>query len=306
MSRDMIPVEEGNAIVRAERLTVIENRLHNNVERVYESMLDIGRCLNQAKDEKLVPHGEWEAWVQQHARLSPRNAQRAMKAAREYSKATTLSHLEFSKLYALLALPADEREEFAEEVGADELTVKQLNEAIEARKAAEREREAEKKRRETLESEMRKQEADAAAECATLFAEKTALEQQLAEARNDIATNAEIERLQGELEELEDEVERRANAESRAKAELLRLQSQIARGETGNAKSGDGLTPDELGEITRAFIGRAAVLPHMRAQLSACDHNTRAIYRAQVEMVADWCERSLRALESASVEVEFV
>lgn len=295
MDKAMIIPEGGS--MQAIRLNHIENRLHDNMNRIAESMIDIGRCLNEVKDEKLISHGQWESWLKMHTGFSPRTAQRYMEVAREISSTSPLAGLEFSKVHALLALPAADRESFAEEVNAEDMSVRELKAAIAAKQAAEQEREAEQNRRIELENAMRIKDAQAAKERAELLRD-------LEEAQRGGAAQAEIERLQAENEELEEEAIRRANAEAQVKHELLSLQRKVARGEMGGTgSSGNMLTPEELGEITRSFIGRAAVLPHMGAQLAACDNNTRAAFRANVEMLLNWCERSIRAIDTLYAEV---
>ena len=44
-------------------------------------------------------------------------------------------------------------------------------------------------------------------------------------------------------------------------------------------------------------------MPHMRSELATCDHNTRAAYRTHVEMMMDWCERAMRAIDTITGEV---
>ena len=104
-----------------------------------EAILTIGRCLIEAKD--MLPHGEWLPWLNERVELSERAAQRFMRLAREWSNPTTLSDLGASKALALLALPAEEREQFLEEHNVIDMSARQLKEAIrerdEARKAAE-------------------------------------------------------------------------------------------------------------------------------------------------------------------------
>lgn len=276
MSIEMISREENN--LQAERLTIIENRIFDNMNRVVEGLLDIGRCLNQVKDEGIAPHGEWEAWVENRLGMNLRTAQRYMKAAREVSSNSRLSQLAFTKIEALLALPAEEREAFAEEVDAENKSVRELRAAIKAKEAAEKALEKERARREQAEADL------------------------LNQTEQDGNAQAEIDRLQAEIDDQEAEIERRAEAEAAAKRELLALRTQVARGYISNS-SAENLTPEELGEITASFIGRAAVLPHMRAHFATCDHNTRGAYKAHVEMLADWCERAMRALDTIEGEV---
>ncbi len=282
----------------AARLETIENRLHDNMNRIAESMIDIGRCLNQAKDEKLVPHGQWAAWVQQHTGFNTRTAQRYMEVAREIPSTSPLAGLEFSKVHALLALPAADREAFAEEVDAESKSVRELKKAIEARQVAEREREEEQNRRIEIENAMRLKESQAARE-------RDKLMRELEEAQKGGAARAEIERLQAEIEEQEEEIIRRANAEAKIKHELLALQKQVARGDVGGAAPTSEIpTPEELGEMVKPFIlGRAAVIPHMGAELSTCDGLTRAAYRSSIEKMLNWCNKALQAVDTIAGEV---
>lgn len=104
-----------------------------------EAILTIGRCLIEAKES--LPHGEWLPWLNERAELSERAAQRFMRLAREWSNPTALSDLGATKAITLLALPAEEREQFMEEHNVIDMTTRQLEQAIkerdEARKAAE-------------------------------------------------------------------------------------------------------------------------------------------------------------------------
>mgnify|MGYP000292593591 FL=1 len=112
-----------------------------------EAILEIGNRLIEA--QTMLSHGEWLTWLTERVEFSPRTAQRFMRLSREWSNATALSHLGATKALALLALPADEREQFMAEthqVDGQEKTVidmsaRQLEQAIkdrdEARKAAE-------------------------------------------------------------------------------------------------------------------------------------------------------------------------
>lgn len=108
--------------------------------------IEIGRRLKEAKE--MLNHGEWLPWLEQQTDISERQAQRYMKVFEEYgaaqlglfgpeTNATTLSDLPISKALLLLSVPESEREDFAEEVNAEAITTRELEEAIAARKAAE-------------------------------------------------------------------------------------------------------------------------------------------------------------------------
>lgn len=107
--------------------------------RAGESILQIGRCLIEAKE--LLEHGEWLPWLNERVEFSERTARNFMRLAREWTNRQTLADLGASKALTLLALPPEEREQFMEENNVIEMSARQLEQAIkerdEARAAAE-------------------------------------------------------------------------------------------------------------------------------------------------------------------------
>ena len=304
MSNDLMNRnDETMARIIATRREQIERRLHDDLDRMAENYIDIGRCLNIVKDEGLVPHGQWITWIQEHAQMSERNAQRVMRAAREIESGSPLARLDFSKVMALLAIPAEEREAFAAEVGAESLSVRQLQAAVKAREEAMREVMREKERAEREAEKMAALASGMKSKLEYMEGRAASLEITAANAQSaaDERARKEIDRLRGELDDTEEELKRRAKAESDAKAELLRLRTQVARGAA--MEGGERLTADELAAATRAFIGQVAVLPHMGKELAACGQKTRDAYLANVNMIADWCERARAALNTFEGEV---
>ena len=105
-----------------------------------EAILTIGRCLIEAKEK--LHHGEWLPWLNERVEFSERQARRFMQLYRECSNRPALADLGATKALALLALPAEEREQFVEEHNVVDMTSRQLQQAIkerdEARAAAEK------------------------------------------------------------------------------------------------------------------------------------------------------------------------
>lgn len=130
-------------------------------------LIEIGRRLIRAKE--LLPHGDWLPWLEQEVEFSERTAQRFMKVAESYSNPTPVSDLGLSKALSLLVLPEAEREEFMSqphEVNGTQKTVaemskRELDAAIKARKQAESDLAAEKQKREAAEDKLAKARADA-------------------------------------------------------------------------------------------------------------------------------------------------
>lgn len=303
----------------------IEQRIATHMQHAGDELLGVGMCLIEAKEQGLVPHGQWVGWVQQHTGMSERQAQRLMQAAREILQGSVMSTLPFSKMQTLLALPEPQREEMAQRAEDESLTVKQLREEVkkalalaneEAQKlgaqraraslAEEKQREAERKaaayREAQQRSEARLVEAEQKARKAeqAYDAERKALTDAMARMREleqsvpegtgiSPEAQAEIDRLRAEIATQEDYLEQQAEKRQRAERELLQLQQQVARGETGPSMEG-GLTLDAFAEAARVFVGKAGPLPHMGGQLSRMLLQEREAWQSYVDMVAGWLE----------------
>ena len=108
-----------------------------------QAVLEIGKRLIEAKAQ--LKHGEWLPWLSEKVEFSEASAQRFMQLAREYENPALVRDLGASKALVLLALPASERENFAqekhlvngEEKSVSEMSKRELEEAIRQRKLAE-------------------------------------------------------------------------------------------------------------------------------------------------------------------------
>lgn len=149
--------------------------------------VEIGRRLDEAK--RALPYGKWGEWLKNEVEFSQSSANNFMKLYEEYGAAQisifgasvdsqTFANLPYSKALQLLAVPRDEREAFAEEVGASDLSVKELKAAIEERDRAKKEAEEAKAREEDLADKLAEAEA-AAEESAAKAAEADALREKL-------------------------------------------------------------------------------------------------------------------------------
>lgn len=123
-------------------IEIITKEILENKAEAGKAIIQIGRCLEEAK--ALLGHGEWLPWLQEQVELTERQAQRFMRLSREWSNPTTLSDLGASKALSLLALEPAERDEFLaqiHEVDGEEKTVidmsaRELEQAIRERKSA--------------------------------------------------------------------------------------------------------------------------------------------------------------------------
>lgn len=174
--------------------------------------VEIGRRLDEAK--RALPYGMWGEWLKNEVEFSQSSANNFMKLYEEYGASQisifgasvdsqTFANLPYSKALQLLAVPKEEREAFAAEVGASDLSVKELKAAIEDRDKAIKKAEEARAREEELAEKL------ADAECA---AEKSA------------AKTVEAEELKNRLGELTRELEK-------AKENAARLGEKLKKAE---------------------------------------------------------------------------
>lgn len=101
-----------------------------------QNIIEIGKRLNEAKE--LLPHGEWGKWLEEKVEFSQRNANNFMRVAKEFSNSQTYSNLTQSKIFALLDVPQEEREEFIETNSVEDMTTRELQQVIKEKKELEK------------------------------------------------------------------------------------------------------------------------------------------------------------------------
>ena len=193
---------------RALTLADYEARIHLYKEQIGTGYIGIGRTLIEAKEAKVVPHGQWEAWVTETTGLTARQAQRCMQAATEIRDGSAMARLEMSKALMLLGSGLDEeaREQIAEKAANEGATVKELREQLkQAKLKLVQETGAATEIREALK---------------TLNAERTALEEQL---------RAREEAYKAQLEDAREDAYKRGEMAggADAAAEIRRLRNDL-------------------------------------------------------------------------------
>ena len=191
--------------------------------------IEIGRRLVQAKE--MLEHGEWLPWLERETEFSDRSAARYMKLFEEYgaqqqtlfgaeTNSPTLSNLPISKAFALLSVPESDRIEFAEEVNAEQISVRELEKKIKEREM--QLAESEKLREET--SELLKTQDGMLAEARDKIAELAKLNKELENRPVEVA----VETVRDE-EAIETAVkEARAAAEKENERAQVGLKKQLA------------------------------------------------------------------------------
>ena len=288
--------------------------------RIYRATIDLNmwqlaRVFTEAKE--LCPHGEWGVWLEENAQVSERTAQDMMAAYRRFGENPKLAGIGQSKAFKLLPLPKGAEDAFLEENDVQNMSTREIQEAVKrARAEAQAEIDREKERRILAEkraelaenrapeipaaiqeeldaSRERIHEAEATAQhfadaARKISAEKAALEQKNREAQAD---NRELNQL---IREQQEDI-------NRAQAELLEIKSSLAKGDAERAIA-DSLSPDAFAAAVRQFIGACFRMPQMRSTFAAMAADTKAEYDELLQSVEDWCKGARDALDTVTVE----
>lgn len=304
----------------------IEVHIEAHRDAAAGNLLEVGRWLNAAKDENVVPHGEWTAWVAEHAALGERTAQLWMQAARELPEGSSLAALGTAKLRSLMALPAGEREEFAERIGADKLTSREVDAQVKAARAerdealrllAEKKKrmqetignltdiiqkdEKEKKRSARMLDESREREERMRVEAAEL---RAALEAERAKP----ASGPDPEQ-QERIALLETQLKSRDQAIRDQEREIDRLsealdEAQTAAMRTGMTGSGERTSPVTLIlSAIGALMTQAGRAPAELARMQGIDEETRQLLAGQARMAGQWAMQVLSACGEGGAHV---
>lgn len=248
-----------NASVPVREIGVITQEIRQLCQQAQATALmyivEIGRRLVEAKGA--LPHGEWGGWLKNEVGFSQSTAENYMRLFEEYGASQitifgasvdsqTFAKLPYSKALALLAVEREEREKFAEEIGAESLSVKELKTAI-------AERDAERKRNEVLEDKLeeleraRNEYASAAHEALELGCKVKELEEKLAnekeavrKAKDNLKKAKENPKIpQDKLDAIKKEAEETAKkaAEESTEKELAELRDKLKAAEEAKTKA---------------------------------------------------------------------
>lgn len=286
----------------------IERRIALHMQGAYANILEVGRCLIEAKEANVVPHGQWEAWVQRTAGMSERTAQRLMQAAREVSPESAMARLPISKITAILALPEPQREAVAVKAVEENQSLRELQATID-----EMREELHQTRRQVTKANLERDNAIAVldkaqkrraafeSECNELRRQVQGIKEapatgisKEAQARIDSLTKQK-ESLAAQLADAEQMAEYQARQREQAQAELLDLRTQTARGELPIQED---LTAEAVGMAARTFMGAVGYVPHSDKLVTMRDADRQEI-ATYAAMLQRWTEDVLRVINNA-------
>ena len=316
----------------------IERRIQTHIQGAYANIVEVGRCLIEAKETGVVPHGQFEEWAGRVTGLQKRSYQRLMQVAGEVSPDSAMAKLPITKITAILSLPEGQREAVAEKAVEENQSLRELTATIDAMKssldeARQTEARLTRERDTAMEINQRiyRERADVTRERDDLKrdleqareSEKQARERSARYADNVIAARREAEKAREALKKAMDNPPVATGISEEAQAEIDRLNAALADAEQmaeyqarqreqaqqelldlrtqaarGEGPAQEDLTAEAVGMAARTFITAVGYVRHSDRLITL-----REVDRAQIAnyavIVQRWADDVLRALESA-------
>ncbi len=205
---------------------------------VLNASIEVGRRLTEAKAK--LPHGSWGEYLKNEVDYSPSQAQNLMRVFREYgsdqqslfggeAKSQTFGRLTFSQALSLLVIPdEDEREKFVLENDVEHMSVRELNEALKARDAAEEEAVSARQEAECRRLEAERLQAQLADQAQVYEAKLTSAEVEADQARAAAkATQDALDKQRDKAQRLQDALSEANTSAQAAEEEHARLTQEL-------------------------------------------------------------------------------
>lgn len=147
INNSMVPAT-GAAMGKVRTLEIIAGEIRTFTASMLNNIIEIGRRMCEAKD--MLPYGQFGNWIKENTGYSRSTANNFMRVFQEYGArqgslfgaevedAQTFGKLSYTQALALLALPSGEREEFVETHDVENMSTRELRDAIRERDEARR------------------------------------------------------------------------------------------------------------------------------------------------------------------------
>ena len=266
------------------------------------SIVFIGKALIEAKSQ--LTHGEWGEWLRTRVNFSQSSAENYMRISREFGEGSALLDLPYSKVLALLSVPKEERERFAEENAVEDKSAREIqrlirerdeaqrraaDEAVSACEFRRRSEQAEKKIRELEARKPERVEIEVAPEdYRKVMAERHDLEGRVIKAEE--AVQLMIAERNDMLTQMAREI---ASAEEERDDAIAALEAER---EGGNAGA-DPLDVVPFCDTCSALLNRLYAAPYSGALLRTKTDDELERYEMNVQLIMDWARKTREVLD---------
>lgn len=241
---------------------------------ILSASIEIGQRLVEVKS--IVPHGEWQNWLKHKVDYSQSTANNLMNIYQEYgnnpmltdeSKSQALGNLGYTQAVALLSIPREERKQFVEEHDVENMSTRELQQAIKEKQELERQL---AETRADLEEQLKQQ---------SLFEEK------LSEAE---------EKVDNERQALEKATERYKINSQESLQKIQQLQEELTKARAAGNSEQSELLQEQLDEASKDLQSSAERIEDLERQLKERPIEVEAT--TVIEKVPEEVEKELEEL----------
>lgn len=273
-----------------------------NMQDMIHRAIGLGQDCLDAKE--LLGHGKFLPWLKELG-LSSSTAANYMKVAREVTPGSRLESLSYSKVLALLAAPAEEREQLA--VETEDKSAAEVRRLIEERNRAAEAANAETTRANAAEADAKK----FYSEIARLNTERAEMEYKLEQMKADLLTaennRVEVEKIvEKVVEKVPEDYEelKRRSAGMLAAAEEAEKRAADAEAELeelrANGSAAEKPAIIRLHEAVQTFFASCDLMKYNMADFRRDKRSLSGI----LTQMEDWCSAMREAMEESTVDAE--
>ena len=273
-----------------------------NMQDMIHRAIGLGQDCLDAKE--LLGHGKFLPWLKQLG-LSSSTAANYMKVAREVTPGSRLESLSYSKVLALLAAPAEEREKLAEET--EDQSAAHIKRLLSERNKALMAANSETNRANAAEADAKK----FYSEIARLNTERAEMEYKLEQMKADLLTaennRVEVEKIvEKVVEKVPEDYEelKRRSAGMLAAAEEAEKRAADAEAELeelrANGSAAEKPAIIRLHEAVQTFFASCDLMKYNMADFRRDKRSLSGI----LTQLEDWCSAMREAMEESTVDAE--
>lgn len=302
-------------------LVEIEADILAQKRTIGRSIVIIGQDLIEAKNK--LDHGLWGTWLADRVNFSQSTAENYMKIAEQVDSDSALLNLPYTKVLALLAVPAEEREDFAADNHIEDKSVAEIKQLIKERDEAKKNAREQMdradglyKRMQDAEDQAKRQAKDSERLAVMLNREREHVAQLMAREPDTVTVEKEVppadyEAVKAQNAKLEEQLRTamiRLNqaedsleeAEERARSAQAEAQrASMARIDEEEQDEADPLAVIPFSSACLEFTGALYAAPISAGYFSGKSADDLRRYRLMADTVLAWAQNTLKALDEA-------
>ncbi len=266
-------------------------------EQTAQNIIEIGKRLLKVKEN--IGHGNFGDYLKNKVEFSRQTANRFMSIATEFSNCSAMSNLGSTKLFLLAGLDEEDREEVMQENNVEDMTTRELEQAVKEKKEIKKQLEAEQEYSEELQQAIKDKETQIK-NLQNKIEKMQIPEKEIIE--KEIVKEVVPEHLINEKEDLKQSI-----AEQQKQLEALRKRAEKAESTLRNIKLEDNLEKDEVFDTAKLdmllfnikdFLSKNSKYTYLKEDLQNIPSKKKKFIEQGVNSMKEWAMLMEQALEN--------